>query len=304
MLTGYIYILTDSRYCDGHHKHVRYVGMTFDLKKRIKEHLRITTKKLNHRTSWLKNALTSDPNCVSHVIIEEIVTDNRTEVADREIYWIAQFKAWGFSLTNSTSGGEGIFDLPEDVRRSMGEQVSKRLLALGDNHHTKRPEVRAKISAANSGENSVSKRPEVRAKMSINRKGKMLGDLNPSKRPEVRAKISERKRGRADHHSKTPENRKRHSEFMKGRYVGDLNPSKKPGVGDKISSGRRGKSVGADNPRSLAVVCCETGVTYQCAQDAANFLHEVGFPRACSSSILGCCRGKYKQCHGYTWIFA
>ncbi len=77
------------------------------------------------------------------------------------------------------------------------KNVSKRMLAMGDNHPMRRPEIIAKFMGDNNHmrkekmrewfrKNNPSKRPEVRKKQSETK----IGDLNPAKRPEVRAKIS------------------------------------------------------------------------------------------------------------------
>lgn len=93
--------------------------------------------------------------------------------------WIKALRGAGYRLVNMTDGGEG----------ALGRQTSEkfRTKMSGKNNPSKRPEVRAKQSAAMlaRGENNPMKRPEARAKMSAN---------NPSKRPEARAKNSAAKK--------------------------------------------------------------------------------------------------------------
>ena len=62
-------------------------------------------------------------------------------------------------------------------------KLSAAQLALGDRHHSKRPEWRAKAAET---AKKIAARPDVRAKQSK----RMMGNANPSKRLEVRAKLS------------------------------------------------------------------------------------------------------------------
>lgn len=66
----------------------------------------------------------------------------------------------------------------------------------GDHHASKRPEVRAKISAAHIGKKNS---PEAIEKMRRSHIGMNAGDKNPMKRPEVRAKHSARQKGVPKH---------------------------------------------------------------------------------------------------------
>ena len=52
-------------------------------------------------------------------LIDE-VPDNEWRFWDS--YWISQFKAWGFKLTNKNSGGGGLDTHTEEVRKRIGEK--------------------------------------------------------------------------------------------------------------------------------------------------------------------------------------
>ena len=91
---------------------------------------------------------------------------------------IAFFRQQGFTLTNLTSGGQGM----TGYRHSDEFKKNRSAAMLGDMNPAKRLEVRAKISSKLLGDSNPMKRPEVRAKRS--------GDHNPCKRPDVRAKLS------------------------------------------------------------------------------------------------------------------
>lgn len=81
-----------------------YIGKTKNsLEKRLKEHIYKAKKAIkNHKFSnWIKKQI----NLEHKILIEllEEVNDSDWEMA--EIYWIAQFKAWGFNLKNVDTGG-------------------------------------------------------------------------------------------------------------------------------------------------------------------------------------------------------
>lgn len=81
---------------------VRYVGKTVKtLRDRLTGH--VSEKRINHRTCWIKSVVNKgvEPKIE---LIEEVSNDKWQE---SEIYWIAQFKAWGFDLVNNAIGGVG-----------------------------------------------------------------------------------------------------------------------------------------------------------------------------------------------------
>jgi len=100
-MTTIIYGLISSR--DGE---VRYVGKTVEtLEQRLSRHLGKHYLKYNHyKCHWLKKEL-KDGYEISIVAIDEVPNE---DWQFWERYWIQQFRAWGFRLTNTTDGGEGI----------------------------------------------------------------------------------------------------------------------------------------------------------------------------------------------------
>lgn len=94
-----IYILTDPR-----SSVPRYVGKTVqDLTKRLNKHICERTKATTHKNSWIISLKENGFNPKIELI--DIVP--KIEWEFWEIYWISQFKTWGFNLTNGTLGGEG-----------------------------------------------------------------------------------------------------------------------------------------------------------------------------------------------------
>lgn len=82
---------------------IRYIGFTSrnSLENRLSEHLKDRRK--TKKGSWIKSLTVQNLKPV----IEIIDYCNKENWKDLEIYWIGQFRAWGFNLTNLTNGGEG-----------------------------------------------------------------------------------------------------------------------------------------------------------------------------------------------------
>ena len=96
----YVYIYSIS---EPDSKIVRYVGKTkFSLEKRLKQHLKEKVK--CHRYYWIQSIIKKGKVPIIQ-IIDEVPEDNWQFW---EMYWIEQFKNWGFNLVNSTNGGDGI----------------------------------------------------------------------------------------------------------------------------------------------------------------------------------------------------
>ena len=91
----YIYAL----YEDGKEEY-RYIGKTYNLKLRLKEHIReaFSVKLPTHKINWIKSVINNGKN-INIKCIEEANEDNWQE---REKYWISKYD----NLTNSTEGGE------------------------------------------------------------------------------------------------------------------------------------------------------------------------------------------------------
>lgn len=96
---------------------IRYVGKTANPKKRYYEHCYEKTK--TYKNNWLKSLLKNNKKPLLSIIDEY---DSEEECYKAEIYWIAQFKQWGFKLTNITDGGEGY---TTNVHNIQGENSPK-----------------------------------------------------------------------------------------------------------------------------------------------------------------------------------
>lgn len=83
---------------------IRYIGKTVNsLRNRLTGHLYSIKTENNHRTNWIGSLLKKGiiPQ------IEFLDESPWSESQELEIYWIAQFKEWGFRLVNCSTGGEG-----------------------------------------------------------------------------------------------------------------------------------------------------------------------------------------------------
>lgn len=96
---------------------VRYIGVTTNLKTRLNRHCHITDN--THKECWVKSLKTQNLK----PLIEEIDSfDNKEEAYAMEIYWISQFKAWGFDLCNLSEGGMGgNFTMKEETKIKISQ---------------------------------------------------------------------------------------------------------------------------------------------------------------------------------------
>lgn len=111
----YIYILQHPI-----NQEVKYVGKTTNTKHRYYQHtnLKMCQKKKCYLSSWLISLFNQNLKPVMTIIDETDSNDWQW----LEIYWINQFKQWGFKLTNLAEGGQG----GNNYRRS---EETKKLLS-------------------------------------------------------------------------------------------------------------------------------------------------------------------------------
>ena len=84
---------------------IRYIGKTNDPKNRIERHLQPYYLNENtYKSKWLKSEIKKGYTPILNII--DVVEEDNWQFW--EIYWIEQFKAWNFNLTNGTIGGDGI----------------------------------------------------------------------------------------------------------------------------------------------------------------------------------------------------
>jgi len=118
-----VYIYTLSHPLTGE---IRYVGKTSHLKRRFANHCSdcMRPKVRTHTTNWLYSLRKAGLRPIMEVVEESSVSDFTRD----EQYWIAQCRAWGFSLTNQTEGGGGMYGFVSPHLKSdkMRQATSKR----------------------------------------------------------------------------------------------------------------------------------------------------------------------------------
>jgi len=80
-----------------------YIGKTIDLKTRIRKHKEESKFKRTYKEKFINKIIENKENIDIKILdIVDLGTEDYWE-----IYWIEQFKQWGFNLCNGTIGGEG-----------------------------------------------------------------------------------------------------------------------------------------------------------------------------------------------------
>lgn len=80
-----------------------YIGKTNDPKTRLRKHKSESKLKRTYKENLINKILSNNGNIELSIL--DIVENGREDFY--EVYWISQFKQWGFELCNSTDGGEG-----------------------------------------------------------------------------------------------------------------------------------------------------------------------------------------------------
>jgi group I intron endonuclease len=114
---------------------VRYVGKTkSSLTTRLSQHIHdsLNNGTNSHKKAWIKGLILKGLLPIIEKL--EIILDNDCW-KNREQYWIAQFKSWGFNLTNMTDGGDGnqnqVMSIESRLKRSIalkGKPRSKEVI--------------------------------------------------------------------------------------------------------------------------------------------------------------------------------
>lgn len=136
---------------------------------------------------------------------------------------------------------------------------------------------------------------ESRAKLSASKKGKpnpgISGDKSHMKTAESRAKMSALRTG-----TKAP--------WMLGEKNHMHRPDQKALLSARCKGKKRPDITGANHKGAKKVLCVETGVVFDCLQDAAKWLRANGRSSATQSNISSVCTGNLKTAYGYHWKHA
>lgn len=166
MNKGYIYGLK----CPFENK-CRYVGQTVQpLSKRLYKHLYEIDKHNTYKNAWLKKLRRLNLLIDIEIFIIEQCDINK--INEREIFWIKEYKAMGYSLTNTTEGGD------------CG--------SLGYKHSN---EAKTKISEAGKRQKGKKRTNDTKNKISESLKGKIGRNTGNKHSDETKKQISESKQG-------------------------------------------------------------------------------------------------------------
>lgn len=106
--------------CDPQTGEIRYVGKTCrGTSARLKEHVSPSRlKERSYKNVWLKSLGVAP----AIEIVEEVPAD---QIDDAERFWISQFRALGFRLTNGTDGGDGATGLvmSQEARNKLAKAL-------------------------------------------------------------------------------------------------------------------------------------------------------------------------------------
>ena len=145
--TAFLYTLSDPRTGE-----VRYVGWTSAPRRRFAQHLSEAQRRDTHKDRWIRRLLSS-----AHLPVQRVVAIvDRKTAPQLEMEYIAQLRRRGLLLVNSTSGGEGTWNPPPDVRARIGAASRARMST---------PEGRAKAALMGSLGRGKAKSSATRAKM-------------------------------------------------------------------------------------------------------------------------------------------
>lgn len=285
-----IYTLTDPR-----DNSVKYVGKSYRLNARYREHLKEEGK--YRKITWINKlrSLGLQP------IMEELDRVSTAEEDFWEIYWIAQIKAWGFELLNHTKGGHN----PPIVRK------------YGADNSFKKPEVASKIMEMNHARKGktyeelygTERATELKQKIKERTQGEKNPRFGAVMTEETKNKIGEANSGENNgmfgKHI-TEEHREKLREANTGKVVSDETKEKirRQKIGSTHTMGTRhkiSKAVSKDkNPNFKGVVYQYTKEGILVKEWAALYeIKAIWGNKFCN--ICSCIKGKIPSAYGYVW---
>jgi hypothetical protein len=121
--TVYIYGLYDQR----EPEHIRYVGKTNRLKRRMVEHVHHSINNKTYKDKWIKKLIADGQNPMM-IILEQT---NYLNWSGKEKEWIKTLKIDGHRLTNLTDGGEGNnYVRSEELKKKLSDFRKKNPVIL------------------------------------------------------------------------------------------------------------------------------------------------------------------------------
>lgn len=176
--TWFIYTLVDARQPEL----VRYVGVTNNPRRRFRRHMRDAETTRTHKALWIASAVRSGGSVLMAILSDGL---SHADALSREADVIAKYRSFGFDLTNTTDGGDGVVGLVHSDAAKSAMSRARRGRKFSDEH-------REKLSASQKGRPGKPQSAETIAK----RRASMLGKKFGPHSDETRAKISASKSGK------------------------------------------------------------------------------------------------------------
>lgn len=223
-----IYALIDPR-----DNAVRYVGWTFNLQKRLLDHISKAKFQTTHKANWINLLVALN---LSPIIAELEIGSGDWAAAEQK--WIAHFLANGADLTNATMGGEGVvglvFSSATRAKMSAAKKGRKQTPEAIEKAHAplrgrvRSAEVGKKISAAKMGH-----------KHSDEARAKMRGRKGWHHTPEAREKIST-----AGHRPMSEETKRKLREQRQGKKLSEEHRR-------KLSEAKKGQTLSEEHKAKI-----------------------------------------------------
>lgn len=157
-------------------REVRYVGVTYNTKKRLFEHFG-RPRSRSHLSNWIQSILARGLRPVMK-IVERI--EKGKDWQRRERWWISYGKSQGWRLVNATKGGEGTPGFKHSqqsisIMRQIARDRKDQMASIAKNLW-KNPKYRKKVirAVALSGGNKGKKFPLMGAKIAAKLRGRRL----------------------------------------------------------------------------------------------------------------------------------
>ena len=183
-------------------KEIRYIGITVkSLSSRLSNHIRhARAGEKNYRANWVRKILSQGLKPIIELIEE-------TTDFNRESALIAEYRAKGFRLVNTTSGGEGCHNLSKEARERISQSLRQRvisdhtrkLLAEATRNRVVTAETKKKISAYCTGRKKSPHKLTTIAKIKQANLGHQVSKIT---RDKISATLTGRPTGRKKSHCK------------------------------------------------------------------------------------------------------
>jgi group I intron endonuclease len=250
----YIYTLSDPVTNE-----IRYIGKTVNLEQRYKAHITVFNK--SYKSSWIKSLIKE--NLLPVIDIIDIVENEDWEFWEK--YWIAQFKAWGYNLTNLTDGG-----ISPSKSTNVANKISKSRKGFEVSQETK-----DKISKALKGK--------------INCPDCIKNNLHTYRTNESFTKIAKSKKGK----KRSLETVEKIKMALKGKKAWNKNKKMDESFKNKIKNSRK-------NKKSVSKIDVQTKEILKIYSSLAEAAFENNLTY---SNISSACTGRLKTSGGFLWQF-